>query len=270
MRELNKPRRRDSKAPLQTGQQQTANTFSQSEHLPLPLKPTSGKYCSRCNSRSARAAWAIKYRGKSGHSPGGSRDRPGPQHGPAAPAPAPSSGNPHRPRPGRARPGQARPAPGTRAGVPGRGEEFRAGPDRGQRRREGTGRLADRAAEAQPRISGRTEAPAPAGPQAAGPGVRGGPARAAEARTVPLTGPVPAAAAADRAGHSKWRRRGRSTDTAGGGIRAPARFPRPRGRSRSWAGERPRRVRRERGGDGERAVRHRRWRDGECRSHYFS
>lgn len=46
--------------------------------------------------------------------------------------------------------------------------------------------------------------------------------------------PVPAAeeAAAAGARHSKWRRRGRSTDTAGGGIRAPARSPQPPGHCR--------------------------------------
>lgn len=62
----------------------------------------------------------------------------------------------------------------------------------------------------------------------------------AASAAAPLTGPVPAAeeAAAAGARHSKWRRRGRSTDTAGGGIRAPARSPRPPGLRRPRAGGR--------------------------------
>lgn len=151
-----------------------------------------------------------------------------------------------------------------RAGAPGRD----SGADRGGGRAGGG--LADRAAEAQPRSSGRREAPGLAGPRRRDPEVRGSPAGQRRPEPVPLTRPVPAATAADRAGHSKWRRRGRSTDTAGGGIQKPACSPRPRRLCRRRVGARPRRVRRERGGDGESAVQHRRWRDRKYRLHYFS
>lgn len=42
-----------------------------------------------------------------------------------------------------------------------------------------------------------------------------------------ILGPVPGAEAAAGARHSKWRRLGLSTDTAGGGIRAPERSSQP-------------------------------------------
>lgn len=169
--------------------------------------------------------------------------------------------------------GQGRhgPLPAPQRKAPRRRAEFEAGRTAGQRRREGKERPRGQSARGPAAEFGTHRGPSTRGAPG-GRTWRSGGARSGQRRpeSVPLTRPVPAAAAADRAGHSKWRRRGRSTDTAGGRIRAPARFPGPGRLSRPRVGARPRRVRRERGGDGERAMQHRRWRDGKCRSHYFS
>lgn len=60
-------------------QQLTANAFSQTEHLLLPLKAMNGKYCRRCNAGSTCAAQVTTtHRGKDGTSGGCSQSGTGP------------------------------------------------------------------------------------------------------------------------------------------------------------------------------------------------